>query len=87
MALEVEGIVDGGMNAQKALRRCGRFEALHLSLASAHHLMRILCPIVFSPALLMVAGKSEMPEGSAVGAQLVGRLRRTRAAAAFPRGS
>jgi len=80
MALEVEGIVDGGMNAQKALRRCGRFEALHLSLASAHHLMRILCPIVFSPALLMVAGKSEMPEGSAVGAQLVGRHPRRREA-------
>src|SRR5438874_5261426 len=34
--------------------------------------MRILRPIVFSQALLMVAGKSEMPEGSAVGAQLVG---------------
>jgi hypothetical protein len=48
--------------------------------------MRILRPIVFSQTLLMVAGKSEMAEGSAVGAQLVGRLRRTRAAAAFPRG-
>src|SRR6266436_6637292 len=35
--------------------------------------MRILRPIVFSQALLMVAGKSEIPEGSAVGAQLVGR--------------
>src|ERR1700720_1680302 len=34
--------------------------------------MRILRPIVFSQALLMVAGKSEMPEGSVVGAQLVG---------------
>src|SRR5260370_952444 len=35
--------------------------------------MRILRPIVWSQALLMVAGKSEIPEGSAVGAQLVGR--------------
>jgi hypothetical protein len=35
--------------------------------------MRILRPIVFSQTLLMVAGKSEMPERSAVGAQLVGR--------------
>src|SRR6201987_3796040 len=33
--------------------------------------MRILRPIVCSPALLMVAGKPEMPKGSAVGAQLV----------------
>ena len=35
--------------------------------------MRILRPIVFPQALLMVAGKPEMLEGSAVGAQLVGR--------------
>src|SRR5438552_13348819 len=34
--------------------------------------MRILRPIVLSQALLVVAGKPEMPEGSAVGAQLVG---------------
>src|ERR1700719_4896182 len=80
MALKVEGIVDGGMNAQKALRRCRRFEALHLALAPSHYLVRILRPIVFSQALLMVAGKPEMPEGSAVGAQLVGRHPRRREA-------
>src|ERR1700739_2529298 len=42
--------------------------------------MRILRPIVFSQALLMVAGKSEMSKGSAVGAQLVGRHPRRREA-------
>src|SRR5947208_15470659 len=42
--------------------------------------MRILRPIVFAQALLMVAGKSEMPKGSAVGAQLVGRHPRRREA-------
>src|SRR4029077_18044564 len=42
--------------------------------------MRILRPIVFSQALLMVAGKPEMLEGSAVGAQLVGRHPRRREA-------
>src|ERR1700731_3846135 len=42
--------------------------------------MRILRPIVCWPALLMVAGKSEMPEGSAVRAQLVGRHPRRREA-------
>src|SRR3984893_7863091 len=42
--------------------------------------MRILCPIVFSQALLMVAGKPKMLEGSAVGAQLVGRHPRRREA-------
>ena len=35
--------------------------------------MRILGPIVLSQALLMVAGKPELPEGSAVRAQLVSR--------------
>src|SRR4029077_10250952 len=40
--------------------------------------MRILRPLVFAQALLMVAGKSEMPEGSTVGAQLVGRHPRRR---------
>src|SRR4029077_19165330 len=42
--------------------------------------MRILRPLVFSQGLLMVAGKSEMPEGSAVGAQLAGRHPRRREA-------
>src|ERR1700730_913173 len=46
----------------------------------AHHLMRILRPIVFSQALLMVAGKPEMLKGSAVGAQLVRRHSRRREA-------
>jgi hypothetical protein len=35
--------------------------------------MRILGPIVFPQALLMVTGKPKMPEGRAVGAQLVSR--------------
>src|SRR5258708_6582568 len=40
--------------------------------------MRILRPIVLPQALLMVAAKPEMLEGSAVGAQLVGRHPRRR---------
>src|SRR5438045_9591307 len=35
--------------------------------------MRIFRPIVLTQALLMAAGKPEMPEGSAVRPQLVGR--------------
>ena len=73
MALEIEGVMDGGVHAQKTLRRSRSFEALHLAPAPAHHLMRILGPIVFAQALLMVAGKPEVPEGSAVRPQLVGR--------------
>jgi hypothetical protein len=47
MALKVEGIVDRGMHAQKALGGSSCFEPLHLALSS-HHLMRVLGPIVFS---------------------------------------
>jgi len=51
MALEVEGIVDGGMNAQKALRPMPLIvEEAFASCAPAGGttLMRILRPIVFA---------------------------------------
>jgi hypothetical protein len=38
MALDVEVIVDGGMNGQEALGWPGRLEPLHLVLASSHRL-------------------------------------------------
>jgi hypothetical protein len=42
MALQVEGVVDGGMQAEKSLRGAGRLEPLHLALSSSHSLMRVL---------------------------------------------
>ncbi len=39
VALDVEEIVDGGMDGQKSLGGAGRFEALHLSLSSSNRLM------------------------------------------------
>src|SRR6516225_10461225 len=62
MALEVESVVDGSVHAQKALRRSGRFEALQLALASSHHLMRVLRPIVHSESLFVRAGQPQSPE-------------------------
>jgi hypothetical protein len=53
MALNVERIVDGGVRRQEPLRRSGRFETLHLPLASSHRQMRIFGPIVLPQALLM----------------------------------
>jgi hypothetical protein len=41
MALNVEGVVDGGVHAEKALCGASRFESLHLVLSSSHRLMRI----------------------------------------------
>jgi hypothetical protein len=46
MALEVEGDVDGGVDAEKPLRRAGRFEALHFPLPPPHDLVRVLDSIV-----------------------------------------
>ena len=42
VALKVEGIMDGGMHAEKALGGSSRFEPLHFALSSSHCLMRIL---------------------------------------------
>ena len=62
MALEVEVVVDGGVDIEKALRRPGRLEALHLTLTSSHRLMRVFGPIVFAQPLLMRAVQSQTPE-------------------------
>jgi hypothetical protein len=45
--VEVEGVVDGGMHAEKALGGSSRFEPLHLALSPPYGLMRILGTIVF----------------------------------------
>ena len=72
MALKVEGVVDGGMHAEKALGRSSRLEELHLALSSSHGLMRILRPIILAEPLLMRTGQSETAESRGVGAQFVG---------------
>lgn len=58
MALEIEGIVDDGMHAEKTLGGSNRFEPPHLALSLSHHLMRIFCPIVLSEPLFMRAAQS-----------------------------
>ena len=42
MALEVEGVVDGGVHAEKPLGGASRLESLHFVLSSAHRPMRVL---------------------------------------------
>ena len=46
MALKVEGVVDGGVNAEKTLSGAGRLEPLHFALASSHRLMRVFGSVV-----------------------------------------
>jgi hypothetical protein len=53
MALEVEGVVDGGVDAEKPLSGSRRFEPLQLAFAPSHHLMRILRTIVFAEPLFV----------------------------------
>jgi hypothetical protein len=53
MALKVEGVVDRGVDAEKALGGSSRLEALQFALASAHHLMRLFRSIVASEALFV----------------------------------
>ena len=75
MALKVEIVVGGSVNAKEALSGSGRFETLHLALAPQYRLAAVFGPIVLSQSLLMVAGNPKMLEGSAVRAQLVSRHR------------
>ena len=72
MALQVEGVVDGGMHAERPLCGAGRFEPLHFPLAPSHNLVRVLGAIARAPRLLMTAGQTELPERSGIGGQLVG---------------
>ena len=57
MALEVEGVVNGGMHAEEALSGSSRFEPLHLAFSSPYRLMRILGAIILAELLLMRAGQ------------------------------
>jgi len=72
MALKVEGVVDRGVHAQKALGGASRLEPLHLALASSHRLMRVFGSIVFPQPLLMRTDQSQTPERGSVRTQLVG---------------
>ena len=76
MALEVEGVVDGGVYAEKTLGGANRLEPLHLALSPPHRLMRVFGSIVLPHPLLMRAGQSQTPERAGVGAQLVGDQQR-----------
>ena len=72
MALDVERVLDGGVDRQESLGSSGRFETLHLPLASSSRLMRILSPIVLPQPLLVPSRQSHCGLCRAVRAKLVG---------------
>jgi hypothetical protein len=55
--LKIEGIVDGGMHTQEALRGTRRLETLHLALSPSHRLMRVLGSIVAPDPLFVRAAQ------------------------------
>jgi len=57
MALEVEGVVGGGVHAQKSLGGVSRLEPLHLALSPTHRLMRVLGSIVAPDPLFVRAAQ------------------------------
>jgi hypothetical protein len=54
MALQVEGVVDGGMGGEKALSGSWRLEALKLSFSPPDWQVRVLRPIILPQPLLML---------------------------------
>jgi hypothetical protein len=72
VALQVERVVDRGVDAEKSLGPSGRLETLHRSFPSSNRLMRILGPVVLAQALLMPARKTQVSPRGALGPQLVG---------------
>ena len=62
MALQVEGVVNGGMGGEKALSGSWRLEPLKFSLSSPDWLVRILRPIVLSQPLLMARAQTDVAE-------------------------
>jgi hypothetical protein len=71
MALDVECVVDGGVNGQETLGGSGRFETLHLALAPSCRLMRILGPVVCAQALVMTSRQSNFGLRRGVRAQFI----------------
>lgn len=53
MALEVEGVVDGGIQGDETLGGARRSESLHLAFAATQRLVRDLGPVVFAVVLLL----------------------------------
>ena len=71
MALEIEGVVDGGVHAEKPLGGARRLESLHFALSPSYRLMRVFGAVVFPQPLLVWAGQSQTPERGGVRAQLI----------------
>ena len=71
MALDVEGVVDGGVGREKPLRRSSRFETLHSSFPLSDWQVRILGSVVLPATKIMALGKAQILQSSTVRWQFV----------------
>jgi hypothetical protein len=65
VALKIEGVVNGGVHAEEALRGSSRFQTLQLAFASPHYLMRIFRAIVAPEPLFVRAAESQCRNAAA----------------------
>src|SRR5271166_6871313 len=72
MALDVEGVVDGGVRGKKFLGRPRALEPLHLAFPPPRRLMRILSSIVLPSPALMPAFDPKLSSRGAVGSARIG---------------
>ncbi len=77
MAVQVEGVVDGGMGGEEALRRSRRLESLHLAFSSSDRLMQVLGPVVRTQPLNVVRRETQaaLSRKLLILAEVGGRLR------------
>ncbi len=66
MAVNVDVVVDSGMDIEESLRRSREFEPLLLLFASAYAQMRIFATIILPQALLMNSTESELLFGGTI---------------------
>ena len=71
MALDVEGVVDGGVGREKPLRRSSQFETLHASFPLSDWQVRVLCSVVLPATTVMEPGKAQILQSSTIRWQFV----------------
>ena len=71
MTLDVEGVVDGGVDRQEPLGGSRRLEPLLFSFALSNRLVRVFSAIVCPQSLIMDRGKPLFTDGDGIGFELV----------------
>ena len=71
VSLNIEGVVNGGVERNEALSGLGGCEDPHFALTSSNRLMRILRPVIGAQDLLMLTREANGPQHRPVGSEFV----------------